>query len=246
VLFQPSPGRTDIASFLVFVEGDRGDPVLVCYAPDPADTRERLSRLGMDVSDPRPVSPRVWVDPVSGQALPVDAEQLVIPDATVPLRVNGFRTTTLSTYHHPPFTTHANGATRILGVTCVASDLPAAAEWLGTSIFGAPVRWRDDDCAVLIPRDLFIRLVTPAGLRTRYPGLPDRAYDSGGCVRAVHVAVPDPGEIRDRAAAAGIDHRTTPHDQVLVTLDPAVPVVLQFERFAPVFVQGGTNDLPVG
>ena len=42
---------------------------------------------------------------------------------------------------------------------------------MAEKIFGVPVQWESDDIAIVQPRDLILRIVTPAGFKAIYPDL---------------------------------------------------------------------------
>jgi hypothetical protein len=190
VLFQPYPGREDIANFVVLqcIEDQFGVPVstsqtmsfmldteglrtVVCYATDLERTRAAMERAGVETAPSTWTVEASWADETTGELLAVRSQPCIALARRTPFSVNAFKTETLETFRHRPWTEHPNTVRYLAGVTGVSNDVGRDTEWMARRVFGVEPEWSGDDVAIIRPRDLFLRIVDPGGFARLYPGL---------------------------------------------------------------------------
>jgi hypothetical protein len=102
---------------------------------------------------------------------PIQARPCVPIFGQIPFQFDPYETTTLAGYHYEPWTRHTNTARYMAGVTGVTKNIRRDAAFMAEKIFGVPVQWESDDIAIVQPRDLILRIITPAGFKAIYPDL---------------------------------------------------------------------------
>jgi hypothetical protein len=189
VLFQPFPGRTDVANYLEimcivdqwrmpsavthmlsFLLDSEGPKSIVCHTESVHRSREAMLQAGIDVHDPVSLETGWW-DDVDQVFVPIRASPAAPVFGQIPFQLNPYATDTLEGYHHRRWTKHPNSARYLAGITGVTERIAEHGKYMAETVFGVPLEWESDDIVVLRPRDLFLRIVTPRGFTTLYPDL---------------------------------------------------------------------------
>jgi hypothetical protein len=247
ILFQPYPGRDDIANFVVlqciedqlnvpaqishvmsFMLDTEGLRTVVCYSTDLDRTREAMERDGVETAPSAWTVEASWVDEELGQELPVRSQPCITLTRRTPFSVNAFQTETLGTFRHRPWTEHPNTARYLAGVTGVTDDVGLHAEWMARRVFGVEPEWESRDVAVIRPRDLFLRIVNEAGFAALYPGLDFSTERILPAYCGATYAVASLDATRTTLRANGIDFVETPRGSVVVPRRLAANTVVEF------------------
>lgn len=247
ILFQPYPGRSDLANFVVFQSlrdpaalsdvlarifsfmlDSEGTKAVVAYAPDVDVSKARMRAAGMTTNDAEAHSEGFWYDEATGTELPVRVRQLAMLTRRMPFVVNGFHTETLGSFRHPAWTQHANGARYLAGVTGVSANLGQDVATMAGAVFGVEPEWLNQDIAVIRPRDLFLRIVSPHGFAQLYPGLDRSSEQVLPAYVGVTFAVASADQVRGVLTERGVPHQTTSDGRVLVARAQAHNSILEF------------------
>jgi hypothetical protein len=225
IIFKPYPGRTDVANFLEFmcIEDQLNTPpavtqmlcflldsigpkTVVCYSEDLDKTCEAMRAAGFQTAAPIPFETG-WFDEARNTFVRISARPGVPVFGQSPFQFNPFETSTLEGYHYTPWTVHANGAKYMAGVSGVTLDIRRDAEFMAQKVFARPVHWIDEDIAEIRVRDLFLRIVTPAGFARLFPGLDYSTERVLPHLFGVTIAVESLGHLRDLLRGNGVHFR---------------------------------------
>ena len=189
ILFKPYPGRTDIANFLniyciedqllmppeltqvfSFLLDSEGPRTIVGYTKDVEKAREAMTAVGIRTNAPLEYESG-WQDEERNTFIRIQARPCVPIFGQIPFQFDPYETQTLEGYQYAPWTVHPNGARYMAGVTGVTNNIRRDAEFMAHKIFGVDVEWHGDEVAVIRPRDLFLRVMTPRGFHDLFQGL---------------------------------------------------------------------------
>lgn len=189
IIFKPFPGRSDVANFLEFmcIEDQRATPptvtqmlcflldsegpkTIVCLTDDVDRTADAFRSRGFTVPATIPFETG-WDDEERDRFVRIQAKPFVPVFGQMPFQTNCYETSTLDNYQYTPWTSHPNTARYIAGVTGVTENLSRDVEFMARRVFDVEPEWVNDDVALVKPRDLFLRIVSPAGFSQLYPGL---------------------------------------------------------------------------
>ena len=245
VLFRPYPGREDIANFVVlqciedqlsvpveiaqvmgFMLDSEGPRALICYSEDLDETRRAMTEAGIETAPPRWTVEDAWLD--GDQVLPVRSQPLITQTRRTPFIVNAFQTETLETLRHEPWTTHANSARYMAGLTGVTDDIQTDVRIMADTVFGVEPEWAGDDVAIIRPRDLFLRIVTPRGFATIYPSLDFSSERVLPALCGVTFGVDSLDAARAALADRSIPFVDTPTPGVVVPRQQAGNTIIEF------------------
>jgi hypothetical protein len=245
ILFQPYPGRTDIANFVVlqciqdqlnvpvsiaqvmsFMLDSVGPKAIICWSKDLEATKQALEEAGIETAPPRWTVEDAWED--DGQQLPVRSQPLITQTRRMPFAVNAFQTETLETFHHAPFTQHPNGARYMAGLTGVSENLLDDVAFMAERVFGVKPEWQSEEVAIVRPRDLFLRIVSPAGFAQLYPGLDFSVERVLPALCGISFAVASLDTLRATLRTAGVEHVETPSGAVVIPRGQAENTMLEF------------------
>ncbi|TCP56895.1 glyoxalase-like protein [Tamaricihabitans halophyticus] len=219
------PAVTQMLSFLLDSEGPKS---IVCHTNDLDHCREAMLAAGVEIGGPVEINTG-WLDPDSSELIPVRARPAAPVFGQIPFQINPYETDTLSSYQHPRWTAHPNGARHLLGLTGVTHDLAAHASYMATDVFGVDVDWRGQHEALMWFGGVFLRVVTPDGFAQRYPTLDYSRERVPPFVTAATIAVGDldvtrrflrTNQIRHAVTATGIG---VPREYAANTLLEFVP-----------------------
>lgn len=215
IIFKPFPGRTDVANFLEFmcIEDQLNTPpavtqmlcflldsvgpkTVVCYADDLEKACSAMRAAGFQTAAPIPFETG-WMDEERNHFVRIWARPGVPVYGQSPFQFNPFETNTLEGYQYTPWTVHANGAKYMAGVSGVTTNIKRDAEFMAQKVFAQPVQWIDSDTAQIRVRDLFLRIVTPAGFARLYPGLDFSGERVLPHLFGATIAVDSLGKLRD-------------------------------------------------
>ncbi|WP_315835321.1 hypothetical protein [Bradyrhizobium prioriisuperbiae] len=189
IIFKPYPGRTDVANFLniycipdqlntapevtqlfSFLLDSEGPRTIVGYTKDVMKTREAMTALGIQTAPPLDYESG-WFDAERNKFVRIQARPCVPVFGQIPFQFDPYETSTLEGYRYEPWTVHENSALYMAGVTGVTKNIRRDAEFMARNIFDTDVNWLSDDVAVIKRRDIFLRIVTPQGFASIFPGL---------------------------------------------------------------------------
>lgn len=247
ILFRPYPGRDDVANFLElmcmemqfglptevtrlmsFLWDTEGPKTVVCYSEDLELTQEKMGAAGIHTDMPKARFETGWDDEESGEFIPIKAQPLIPVFRQSPFMINAYETTTLESFQHEPWTVHANTARYMAGVTGVTDEIEAHVGWMAEHAFGVEPEWEGSDCAILRPRDVYLRIVTPEGFARLYPGLDYSAERVLPALSGATVAVESITTLCEVLDGNGVEHVETPDGRVLIPRQHAVNTVLEF------------------
>jgi hypothetical protein len=251
ILFQPYPGRDDIANFVVlqcieaqldvptgiaqvmsFMLDTEGPRAIICYSNDLDKTRAAMEEAGVEVA---PSVWRVedgWEDEESGRSLPVQSQPLITVTRRTPFPVNAFQSSTLETMRHEPWTVHPNSAKYLAGAIGVTDDVRRDVELMAGGVFGVEPEWESEDSALVRPRDLHLRIVTPRGFAALYPGLDFSSERILPALCGAVFAVESLDTLRETLDTNGVERVETPRGSVVVPRRHAVNTMVEFVEHA--------------
>jgi hypothetical protein len=245
ILFQPYPGRDDIANFVVlqciqdqmnvpvavaqvmsFMLDSVGPKAIICWSKDLEATKRALDEAGIETAPPRWTVEDVWED--NGRQLPVRSQPLITQTRRMPFTVNAFQTETLETFHYEPFTRHPNGALYMAGLTGVSDNLAEDVAFMAEQVFGVEPEWESDEVALVRPRDLYLRIVSPAGFADLYPGLDFSSERVLPALCGISFAVESLDTLRTTLGSAGVEYIETPAASIVIPRGAAENTMLEF------------------
>jgi hypothetical protein len=247
ILFQPYPGRTDAANFLelmciedqlntpghvtqmlCFLLDSAGPKLVVCLTDDLARAREEMIADGIHTSEPLAWETG-WEDEETGEFIPVKGYPLVPVFGQTPFMVNVCTHGIVESMRHEPWTKHANSARYLAGVTGVTEDIQEHTRLMAERVFGGiEPQWENEDIAILRPRDLFFRIVTPAGFEQLYPGLDFSRERILPALAGATLAVESLDAVRTTLEANGVESHDTPGGAIVVPRHEAANTVIEF------------------
>lgn len=190
IIFKPHPGRDDVANFLEFMciedplatppkvmqlmsfLGDsEGPKTVVCLTRDLDRSLAEFGRRGF-VAPPTIPFETGWDDTERGTFVRIQARPFVPPPGQMPFQMNCYETSTMDNYQYTPWTVHPNTARRLTGFTSVSENLRADVEFMATRIFDVAPEWQGEDFAIIRPRDMEWRFVSPRGYAALFPQCP--------------------------------------------------------------------------
>ena len=245
ILFQPYPGRSDLTNFVVlqciqdqlnipveiaqlmsFMLDTEGPKALICYSEDLERTRQALEAAGIETAPPGWTIDDVWED--GDRKLPVRSQPLITQTRRTPFVVNVFHTDTLETFRHAPWTTHPNTTRYMAGLTGVTDDIEADVATMADRVFGVSPEWVSDDVAIVRPRDIFLRIVTPRGFAALYPGLDFSTERVLPALCGVSFAVASIDALRSTLRVNAVEHVETPTGAIVIPRQRAANTMLEF------------------
>lgn len=189
IIFKPYPGRDDVANFMEFmcVEDQLAQPAQVtqwmCFlldsegpktvvflSTDIDETAAELEKRGFQCPLKIPFETG-WHDEVRDHFVRIQARPAVPVYGQMPFQMNPYETSTLENYAYTPWTVHPNTARYFAGATGVTNDIQRDARFMSEKVLDTPIEWVSEDIAIIKPRDIFLRIVTPKGFQQLYPGL---------------------------------------------------------------------------
>ena len=162
-IVDPSQFTNNLDHFLERREGLLG---LAFGSDDCAETHRRLAAAGLHPDGPKDLKRRLELP--EGETLPA-FELVFLPPAETPgLQAFICRHLTPEVVRRPAWLAHANGATRLAGVTVVV-DRPGEIVLGYASLFGPEALWITDGAAEVETGQGRIRFVSSEGLMQYYP-----------------------------------------------------------------------------
>lgn len=228
ILFQPYPGRTDIGNFvelmciedqlatpprvtemMCFLLDSEGPKTVVCMSDDLERAREEMLADGIETSPPIPLETG-WRDEETGEFVRVSARPVVPVFGQTPFMTNTCVHNVVESLRHEPWVRHENGARYLAGVTGLTHEIEEHTRLMAERVYGVEPEWVSPDMAVIRPRDLFFRIVTPAGFAALYPGLDFSRERIPPALCAATIAVESLAAVRSTLAANGVEHVDVP------------------------------------
>jgi hypothetical protein len=228
ILFQPYPGRDDIGNFLelmciedqlatpsrvtqmlCFLLDSEGPKTVVCMSDDLDRAREEMLADGIDTSPPIPLDTG-WQDEERDVFVRVSGRPIVPVYGQTPFMTNTCIHNVVESLRYEPWTKHPNSARYLAGVTGITNDVHAHAQQMAERVYGVDPVWVSDDIAEIRPRDLFFRIVTPAGFAELYPGLDFSRERIPPALCSGTIAVESLDTLRATLDANGVQHVDTP------------------------------------
>jgi hypothetical protein len=189
VIFQPFPGRDDVANFLEFmcIEDQLNTPpqamqmlsflldtegpkAVVGYTEDVDRSRESMRAAGIETYPPIRFETG-WRDEERDLFVPIVARPAPPVFGQFPFQVGPYETPTLEGYRYQPWTVHPNGALYLTGISGITDDVRRDAQVMAEKAFGVQVEYLGEDIAMLCVRDMCLRIMSPRGFASLYPGL---------------------------------------------------------------------------
>jgi len=246
ILLTPFPGRDDVANYLelmciedqlatppqvtqmlCFLLDSEGPKTVVTISKDLEHSRQQMLEQGIETSVPVPFRTG-WYDEDRDQLVPAHGSPAVPVYGQTPFMTNPCEISTLDGYRYEPWTVHPNGARRLLGVTGITDRIHTHAEAMADNVFGTAVEWASDDVALIWPRDLFFRVVTPAGFAQLYPGLDFSTERILPALCGATVAVDSLDTLCDTLNASGVEYAEIPSGAVVVPRHQAANTIIEF------------------
>jgi hypothetical protein len=230
ILFQPYPGRDDAANFLElmgildqlatpppvtqmmsFLLDTEGPKAVVALADDIDRAREEMVADGLTTSEVLRLEGTGWDVPETGQFLEVKGAVATPVFGQTPFLVCPCAHGIVESMRHEPWTQHENSARYLAGATGVTEDIHEHTRLMAERVFGGvEPEWESDDVAVIRPRDLFLRIVTPAGFEQLYPGLDFSSERILPAYCSATVAVESLDRVRNTLSTNGVEHVDVP------------------------------------
>jgi hypothetical protein len=245
ILFQPYPGRDDVANFLelmsiddqlatpprvtqmlCFLLDSEGPKTVVCMSDDIDRAREEILADGIDTSPPIPLETG-WEDEERGRFVRVSGRPIVPVYGQTPFMTNTCIHNVVESMRYEPWTSHENGARYLAGVTGLTEDIREHTRLMAERVYDVEPEWVSDDIAVIRPRDIFFRIVTPAGFGELYPGLDFSRERIPPALCAATIAVDSLHKVQSTLRERGVDHVDTPAG-VAVPRQEAANTVIEF------------------
>jgi hypothetical protein len=248
ILFQPYPGRTDVANFLAlaclqdqfgapwhlrkrmsFLWDTEGPRTIVCLARDLEFTYEAMVRAGWEVDlAPPPPDDIGWLDEGSGQWIPLRNRPCTPTFRQVPFMFNAYHTDTLESFHHEPWTHHPNSARYLSLITGVSDNISRDAYIMSAQVFGSPPRWISEDIVLVSCRDIALRIVTRRGFEALFPGLDFSSERILPALCGVTIVVSEVTEVRSILATNGVPFVTFGDERIVVPRSAACNTLIEF------------------
>lgn len=245
ILFKPYPGRDDVANFLEliciedqlntppevmrvmsFLLDSEGPKALMCLSEDLEASREAMRRQGIEtLAFPLDTG---WYDDKRSRFIPIWARPAVPVFGQTPFMVMPYETTALDGYHYEPWTIHPNTATYLAGVTGVTDDVEGHAALMADRVFGVEPAWEQDGVAVVRPRDIFLRMVSPRAFGQLFPGLDFSSERVLPTLIGATVAVGSIETLTRTLDANGVPYVETPAGGVAVARQLAANTLIEF------------------
>ena len=246
VLFQAYPGRADTANFLelMAIEDQLNTPPhvtqMLCFLLDSEGPRtvvtlaDNLDRAldemrddGIEASTPIAWETG-WDDEESGTFIRVSGRPAVPVYGQTPFMVNPCEHGIVENMRHEPWTRHANTAQYLAGVTGISEQIDEHVALMAERVYGVQPEWESEDIAIIRPRDLFFRVVTPEGFAELYPGLDFSRERILPAYCGATIAVESLDVLRQTLDANGIVHVDTPGGGVAVPRHQVANTIIEF------------------
>jgi hypothetical protein len=262
ILFEPYPGRHDIANFLglaclqdqfgapwplrksmSFLWDTEGPKSVVCLARDIEVTAQAMREAGLEVELGGPQSPELgWIDEETGSWLPHRNRPCNPTFRQLPFMTNAYGTDSIETFHHPAFIRHANGARYMSTITGITDDIQRDVVWMSRDVFGVTPVWESADVALIRPRDIVLRIVTPAGFASLYPGIDYSTERILPALAGATIVVSSISRVTETLQEAGVAHVRIDANRVVVPRSAASNTVLEFTTHEYEWEHGSTAD----
>jgi catechol 2,3-dioxygenase-like lactoylglutathione lyase family enzyme len=244
VVMHPYPGRDDIANFfelmhfdtlnsppsvvktLCFMLDTEGPKTIVCYAEDIEASCEAMREDGLEVNLLAAKWEIGWEH--DGEWIPTRGRPAPPIFGGTPFQVNPFETVDLPNFSYDPWRHHPNTARYMAGVTGVTNQIKEHTQHMAERVFGVEPEWKSEDIAVITPRDIYLRIVTPAGFAELYPGLDFSRERVLPTLTGVTVAVESLETLRKTLNKGDVEHHDTPSGGVVVPRTQAANTVIEF------------------
>jgi hypothetical protein len=244
VILQPYPGREDVANFfelmhfehvgspphitklLCFLLDTEGPKTIVCHTHDIGQTVEKMQREGIDITLLPSNFEVGWEH--DGEWIPARGRPAVPVFGQMPFPVNPYETIDIDSFRYKPFSEHPNTAEYMAGITGISEDIKAHAAFMADKVFGTEVEWKSDDVALIRPRDLYLRIVSPRGFAELYPDLDYSRERVLPALCGVTVAVESIDAVRDILTANGVEHHDTANRTIAVPRHQANNTIIEF------------------
>ena len=248
ILFQPYPGRRDIANFLglaclqdqfgapwelrksmSFLWDTEGPKSVVCLSNDIEATARAMRDAGLEVVLEAPASAELgWVDKETGNWLPHRARPCNPTFRQLPFMTNAYGTDAVASFHHPPFTRHPNGARYMSTITGVSDDIERDVDWMSREVFGVTPVWESEDIALVRPRDIVLRIVTSNGFAALYPGVHYSRERILPALSGATIVVSSMAQVTEALERGGVTHVRIDDARVVIPRSEASNTVLEF------------------
>ena len=248
ILFQPYPGRRDVANFLglaclqdqfgapwklrksmSFLWDTEGPKSVVCLSRDIEATARAMRDAGLEVALEAPASAELgWIDKETGNWLPHRTRPCNPTFRQLPFMTNAYGTDTVASFHHPPFTRHLNGARYMSAITGVSDDIERDVAWMSRDVFGVTPVWESEDIVLVRPRDIVLRIITPTGFAALYPGIdysPERILPA---LSGATIVVSSMAQVTEALERGGVTHVKIDDARVVIPRSEASNTVLEF------------------
>jgi hypothetical protein len=252
ILFQAYPGRDDTANFLElmaiedqlntpthvtqmlsFLLDSEGPRTVVTLADDLDRAIEEMREDGVQTSMPIAWETG-WDDEDTGNFIRVSGRPAVPAYGQTPFMVNPCEHGIVANMRHEPWTRHANSARYLAGITGVTERIDDDVRLMAERVYGVEPEWQSDDIAIIRPRDLFFRVVTPAGFAQLYPGLDFSSERILPAYCGATIAAESLDTVRRTLAKNGVEHVDTPAGGVAVPRHRAANTIVEFVPPNPV------------
>ena len=245
IIFKSYPGRSDVANFLefmcvedplatppkvtqlmAFLGDSEGPKTVVCLTKDIDKAAAEFARRGFEAPPTIPFETG-WDDTERGAFVHIQARPFVPVPNQMPFQMNCYETSTMDNYLYTPWTVHPNTAKYLKAVTSVTENLRADVEFMATRIFDVVPEWLDEHNAIIRPRDLEWRFMTPAGFERRYPGCHYSGVRLLPATIGATIAVESLATVKSILSANGAEHIDL-SDRICINPEGACNTLLEF------------------
>lgn len=201
------PYGNQMMSYLLDSEGPK---VIVGHSKDVERTRQAMINSDIQMYPPLDLVTE-WRDQQRDRTVPIHARPAVPIIGQMPFYVAAYQTSTLDGYQYEPWTVHPNGARYLTAINGITNEVRRHAKIMANDILGVEPEYLDDDHAILTVRDVQLRIMSPRGFASHYPGLDYSTERAVPHLFGATVAVRSLDKIADILDANGIPRVSTPH-----------------------------------
>lgn len=221
-IVDPTQFTNNLDRFLERREGLLG---LAFGSDDGAETHRRLAAAGFHPDGPKDLKRALELP--EGDALPAFKLVFLPPQETPGLSAFVCHHLTPELIRRPAWLAHANGATRLLGVTVVV-DGPAETAIGYAPLFGAEAVWVRDGAAEVETGGGWLRFVTPKDLTRLYPDAATIRDLPTPWMAAMTIGVAELGATQDHLVAQGVPFTAAGSAALVVPPEAANGALLEF------------------
>jgi hypothetical protein len=113
-------------------------------------------------------------------------------------------------------------------ITGITDDIQRDVVWMSRDVFGVTPVWESADIALIRPRDIVLRIVTPAGFASLYPGIDYSTERILPALAGATIVVSSISRVTETLQEGGVAHVRIDANRVVVPRSAASNTVLEF------------------